>query len=237
MVSLTVLESLFLRHRIENANLHAVPKLTTTPMSNRGSGESRLINEAKEFLGSHLVSFLMAGYDDLDIVYARWFEVLTQRHDLKTRKLIKISTGDSCGLPHGEEPLVLLALLKLLNSNSDLVEGSKVISPTEEVCSVLGWQISDHTSAIINRAIRKYYRASYMVAHDNKYSFGDMSGYSVDISRLIVAYAFNNEFGIEEPLAAIGFIQVEFNESLVAELRDASLLGMDWRYVTSLNSH
>ena len=205
-------------------------------MSNRASGESRLINEAKEFLGPHLVSLLMAGYNELGIVHARCFEVLTKRLGFKTKKLIKISTGDSCGLPHGEEPLVLLALLKLLNSNSDLVEGSKVISPAEEVCSVLGWQISDHTSAIINRAIRKYFGASYLIAHDNKYSFGDMSGHSVNISRLIVAYAFDTEFGIEEPLAAIGFIQVEFNESLVAELRDASLLGMDWRYVTSLKS-
>jgi hypothetical protein len=206
-------------------------------MSNRGSGESRLINEAKELLGIHLVSFLMAGYDEFGVVHARWFEVLTQRHGLKTRKLIKISTGDACGLPHGEEPLVLLALVKLLHSDSDLVEGNKVISPAEEICSVLEWTISDHTSAIINRAIRKYFRASYLVAHDNKYSFHDMSGYNVNVSRLIVAYSFSNKSGIEDPLSAIGFIQVEFNQELVEELRGARLLEMDWRHVTSFERH
>ncbi len=203
-------------------------------MSNRGSAESRLIREAIETLGAHLVSFLLAGYDELGIVHARCFEVLTQWRSLRTRKIIRISTADACGLPQGEEPLVLLALVKLLNSNSDLVEGSKVITPTDEICSVLEWKTSSHTGAIIAGAIRKYFRASYLVAHDNQYSFPDMSGYSVSISRLIVAYAFANQSGIEDPPAGAEYVQVEFSQEIVDELRVASLLGMDWSRVTTL---
>jgi hypothetical protein len=203
-------------------------------MSNRGSGESRLIKEAKERFGAHLVSFLLAGYRELDIVNARCFEVLTEWRSLKTRKLIRIATGDASGLPQGEEPLVLLALLKLLVSGSDLVEGSKVVTPTEEICSVLEWNISSRTGAIINRAIWKYFRVSYLLAHDNQYSFPDMSGFSANISRLIVACAFSNQSGIENPLGDIGYIQVEFYQEIVEELRVARLLGMDWTRVISL---
>jgi hypothetical protein len=203
-------------------------------MSNLGSPESQLIEEAKQTFGAHLVSFLLAGYDEFGIVQVRCFEVLTQWRSLKTRNLLKIATGDACGLPQGKEPLVLLALLKLLNSGSDLVEGSRVIMPTEEICSVLQWNISSHTAAVIDRAIRKYFRLSYLLAHDNKYSFPEMSGYSVNISRLIVACAFSNQSGIEDPSEGIGYTHVEFNQDIVEELRAANLLGMDWSRVTSL---
>lgn len=205
-------------------------------MSNRASGESRLIKEAQETFGTHLVSFLLAGYHEFDVINARCFEVLTERRSLKTRNLIKIGTGDASGLPQGEEPLVLLALLKLLVSGSDLVEGSKVVTPTEEICSVLEWNISNRTGAIINRAIWKYFRAWYLLAHDNKYSFPDMTGFNANISRLIVACAFSNQSGIEDSFEDVGYIQVEFYREIVEELRAASLLGMDWKRVTSLES-
>ena len=203
-------------------------------MSSRNSGENRLITEAKETFGAHLVSFLLAGYNEFDLVSARCFEVLTQCRSLETRTLIKIATGDASGLPQGEEPLVLLALLKLLISGSDLVEGNKIVTPTEEICSVLEWNISSRTSAIIDRAIWKYFRASYLLAHDNQYSFPDMSGFSANISRLIVACAFSNQFGIEDPLREVGYIQVEFYEGIVQELGAATLFGMDWTRVISL---
>jgi len=203
-------------------------------MSNRGSPESRLVEEAQHTFGAHLVSVLLAGYDEFGTVQVRCFEVLTEWHSLKTRNLLKIAIGDACGLPQGKEPLVLLALLKLLNSGSDLVEGSKVVTPTEEICSILGWRVSSDTSALIDRAIRKYFLMSYLLAHDNRYSFPEMSGYSVNICRLIIACAFNNDSGTDDPFEGVGYSHIEFNQDLVQELRASNLLGMDWSRVTSL---
>ena len=120
------------------------------------------------------------------------------------------------------------------NSESVVIWLKEVKSySTEEICSVLEWKLHV-TQRIIDRAIRGIFRVSYLLAQDNKYSFPDMSDYNVNISRLIVAYAFSNQSGTEEPLAGRGYIQVEFHQHIVEELRAASLLGMDWRRVTSL---
>lgn len=172
----------------------------------------------RETFGDEFASVLLAGYDGEagrgELIV--WFSPGAVGEG-STRRSLAV-TGE---LPHGREPLVLAALLKLLLSR---VSFSPVLEfEMPEVLDSLGWPETPSTRGEVDRVIRKYLGLSYEVRREG-------GGEEQGLYTLITGYDRDDEIEVEGRVPTRISLRVHFHRGFVEGLKEfrVAFAGIDF---------
>lgn len=165
----------------------------------------------RETFGDEFASVLLAGYDreagrgELIV----WFSSGAVG-EVSTRRSLMVS-GE---LPHGREPLVLAALLKLLLSR---VPFSPVLEfEMPEILDSLGWPEAPSTRGEVDRVIRKYLGLSYEVRREE-------GGEEQGLYALITGYDRDDEIEVGGRAPTRSSLRVHFHRGFIEGLKEFSV--------------
>jgi len=194
----------------------------------QSTAEQSLIDYMQEAFGL-LATLLLTGYGESKITQSRSFIILTDNFGVKTKHSITLRAGDSSGLPYQQEPIVLLALLKLSLIGDQC---SALPSPADAIRRLLGWEESEETNSAIATAIRKYFNVCYTRIDDISYTFPERSERLTGMYRLLRYCEFGSDSISEEE--RFEGVLVEFSENVIRELFERRLFRINWLAATSL---
>lgn len=197
------------------------------------AAERDLVRYMEEAFGS-LATLLLTGYFESEVQQSRSFTILTNNFGVQTRHWITLRAGDSSGLPFQREPIVLLALLKLMLIGEHGAIGGAILSPAESVRRVLGWQESAETELAISTAIRKYFNVCYVRTDDLTYTFPERTERLVGMYRLLRYCEFGRDTKVGAETDHLEGVAVEFSENIVQQFFERRLFRINWLAVTSL---
>lgn len=139
--------------------------------------------------------------------------------------------GEPRVLPGGREPLVILALLRLLIE--DRPQSSSTMSyKQEQVLKFLGWKDTAEVRSVIDQAVKRYARLAYRWGlgteelADREISFYDAE------ARFVSGYAHYGAGGGEEYQRVAN--HVDFASEFVEELTRRKLFNVDWNRVSEI---
>lgn len=201
--------------------------------------ERELLGFALDLCGEQLGSFLLTGLGEDTASRSRHFTVtFTGPAGTPYEREIKITAnqrggGATSSLPRRREPLVMLALLRLLIEDRKL--SSFVMSyRQEEVLWLLGWDVTDETRLALDEAIERYAGIDYEWALGGEELAAKGLSSCDGQACLVSGYAFENfEEGGKVKRASS---EVRFAEEFVRELMTRSLFGINWDGVTGISS-
>lgn len=128
--------------------------------------ERRLVESAQEEFGDFLTRLLLAGLGE-EAEARRWsfFVTFTGEDGAALRRRLHVEADDltpeiPTRLPRGREPLVLLALLRLLTRGRVTPPASLSYDPGE-VLGLLGWDDVEESRRTVEEAVERYFRISY----------------------------------------------------------------------------
>jgi hypothetical protein len=127
--------------------------------------ERRLLKFALDRCGEMLTRFLLAGFG-AEKVAPRWTFAITfigADGSLQKRRLLIMTHEPADGsswLPRGRDPLVLIALLRLLLHEGRRA-GDTLVFREAEVLKLLGWADTEERRDEINEAVRRYSLLTY----------------------------------------------------------------------------
>lgn len=195
---------------------------------------------ARERFGEHLSSFLLAGCGEKRKLRSRGF-VLKLEDDggMKGRLFLKVTAdgGGSEGsfLPRRNEPLVLLALIRIF-VDSGGEPRRRVSYQRDEVLRLLGWELTDESRDAVDRAVARYYEVSYQPVESMAQLKGEVPVARVQKQRLVIGYEFADEDEDGGPPARRTQNEVDFDPAFAGRLKDGLLFDIDWRRIRSLTS-
>lgn len=115
--------------------------------------ERRALDDARRLLGDNLTDFLLSGLGEAEISHRRAFAARsTSRHSWGVT--YRFEMVNESGLAAGREPLVLAALLGLLQEDQP-PEGGLVFRECKVIES-LGWPDTAESRKLVKQALEKY---------------------------------------------------------------------------------
>jgi len=194
----------------------------------------QLLAFASAEFGDHLSGLLLSGYGGGAAARQRSYAVLTRDGSGQQQEhIVKVATEHHSGLPSGQEPLVLLALLKLLIAGKGLETG-RVIYTHKAVSRVIGWEYSPATGEAVDAAVMRYFHLSYGQEESVSIpSGGPLMRYSQS-RRLITGYDYQDEVEASGGRGARSYNRVTFRREFIEQLRGRSLFDFDWEHVISV---
>lgn len=210
-------------------------------MSELSSAEQNLIGFAREEFGESLARFLLTGLGEVPSAQ-RWHFTITFTDNegaAQERRLEAITYEPTDGqsfLPRGRDPLVLLALLRLLFESSQQSEVSLFYS-RHEVLRLLGREGTEEMQGEINEAVRRYALLMYRW----EMSRGELAGKRLSFytAREQVISGYSNVGKPDDEEQADGQVdeepnEITFNQYFIEGLKRRSLFGVDWNNVQSV---
>jgi|SRR5579885_289063 len=201
--------------------------------------EQKLIEFARDEFGESITRFLLAGLGEEGEV-RRWVFVVTftDEGDRELHRSVYVEADDlmpeiPTSLPCRREPLVLLALLRLLMRGRETSPATLFYSP-REILDLLGWEDSAETRLAIEEAVGRYSFLSYrweMSAEE--LSAEDLTFYR-SRERLISGYGHDVESEPGEARADRVTHRVDFSPVFIEGLIDRSLFDISWDRVLSM---
>jgi hypothetical protein len=195
--------------------------------------EQSLLDFAREQFGEHLSQFLLAGLEAEDEVQIWLFTVtFTDGQGVNQCREIKVEADERPDiitlLPRHREPLVILALLRLLIVEGEMTAASLYYEP-KEVLDLLGWKDSVKSRLIINEAIERYFSISYYWRlSDEELKQRNLSFYNGQ-SRIVSGYS---RYHAEEEGRSKSLLDmVEFAAPFVEGLMSRRMFDLDWNSV------
>jgi hypothetical protein len=195
--------------------------------------EQRLLDFAHEQFGEHLSQFLLAGLGAEDEVQIWLFTVtFTDKQGVDQCREIKVEADERPDiitlLPRHREPLVILALLRLLIVEREMTAATLYYEP-KQVLGLLGWEDSVKSRLIINEAIERYFNMSYnWLLNGEELKEKNLSFYNGQ-GRIISGYGRYYTEGVERSKRLAGM--VEFGAPFVEGLVGRRLFDLDWNSV------
>jgi hypothetical protein len=195
--------------------------------------EQRLLDFAREQFGEHLSQFLLAGLGEEDEARTWLFNVIfTIGQDMDRCREIQVEADERPDigtlLPRRREPLVILALLRLLIVDRKLSSAS-LSYELEEVLGLLGWEDSGKSRLTIDEAIERYADMSYQwKLSSEELEERNLSSYKGQ-SRIVSGYASSDIEGEGWSKRLSGM--VEFGARFVEGLLGRTLFDLDWNNV------
>lgn len=198
--------------------------------------ERGLLTFALDRFGEPLAGFLLCGLGEEEIV-PEWRFAVTftrQQGEAYTRELRVVADyrpDVETSVPRGREPLVLLALLRLLVADGEPASFSLSYAQ-EEVLGLLGWEDTPESRGTIDGAARRYFTLCY------EWEMGEAELKECNLTfyrgscRLVTRYG--HEAVEEEGEVRRTTSEVEFDEQFVRELMTRSPFGINWDEVTAL---
>jgi hypothetical protein len=201
------------------------------------AGEKMLLGFALDIFGESLSQLLLAGLDE-ETETRSWLFTVTfeDERGMARRREIKLEADDRPDvvtlLPRQREPLVILALLRLLIE--DRQRSSSTLSyQQEKVLQLLGWEDTVAARSAIDEAVERYARLSYKwelsgeELVERNLAFYDAEG------RFVSGYGHDNaeEDGEFKRVANA----VDFSSVFVEGLMRGTLFNVDWNRVRGLS--
>lgn len=197
------------------------------PMSSEGN-TARLFAYLAEKLGEHLRTLLLAGHGETAPGGRRSLTVTSAAGE---EWRVDMTSRGGGPLPHGEDPVVLAALLNLLFRRRE--ERTAAFRPSE-LLRLLGWADSLHNREALEDAIRRYHDVSYTLS---KIGAGRGAGEDREPAQEVrpVAECEFERVPVEGGSKVRSYFVVDFDASFIGQLEGKSLFGIDWGSVTSVN--
>ena len=185
--------------------------------------------------GEHLATLLLGDYGSQQRRLSQIFLLTVSGADHEPTFRVEVTTDHRWGLTCGREPLVIVALLRLLFSRSELLIGRASYS-YQEVLQLLGWRDMKRSRDDIRDAIDINFIQSF-----NLSSEGDGTQTPLSYRRrqhLMTGYEFFDDGDEPYQQNAVehhrGDFQIDFNLDFIRGLRERRLLGIDWNLVRSV---
>jgi len=197
--------------------------------------ERRLLEYALGLFGEPLFRFLLSGLGEETEAQVWLFRVsFDDMSGVVRRREIKVEPDDIPGeprvLPCRREPLVMLALLRLLiEAHGSL---STLSYSQEQVLTLLGWEDDETTRLDIDQAVRRYARLSYSWGLSREeLTERKLSFYEAE-SRFISGYGYYNaeEDGENRRVAN----NAEFSSVFVEGLIHRTGFNIDWNRINEI---
>jgi hypothetical protein len=195
-------------------------------MNFRTEQERRLVSFMQEAYGELLSLFLLSGLGEEGFDGLSYFTVceLGAGGEINRRRVAVTSDGDTF-LPHGRDPLILAALLKLLPGH----ETHRVKCRPSDLTALLGWEGIAGAGQAAAGAIERYYAASLAVlVPSEELYFGESPAFAHS-QRILIEYETVDSEG-----DGMTHVNAAFNPTFVDRLRSKSLLGIDWGRVVAI---
>lgn len=196
--------------------------------------EHPLIAFARATYGEHLCELLLAGYKELAPARSRSFVI---RLEPAGERYLKVIADEQLGaepaLPYGDDPLVLLSLLKLLPEGGD-PERPRVTFEYEDVLRLLGREASDESRALVDDAVARYFNLTYQPVKTLEELTGRAPVVFIHMIRMISRYDFVEAPGGNGSGPRRVENGVNFNKDFFENLRRRSLFGIGWDSVRSI---
>lgn len=196
-------------------------------MNFRTEQERQLVSFMQETYGELLSLFLLSGLGEDGFDGLSYFTVceLGPGEMIDRRRLAVTSDGDTF-LPHGRDPLVLAALLKLLQGSGST---HVVRCRPSDLTGLLGWEDIASGGQAVTRAMERYYAVSLAVLADSgELYFGESPVLALRQRILVEHGTAGGESGEEF------YVSAAFNPDFVDRLRRKALLGIDWSRVVAV---
>jgi hypothetical protein len=194
----------------------------------------QLLAFAEAEFGDHLSGLLLAGYGDSASARQRSYAVLTKDGSGQRQEhIVKVATDHHSGLPSGREPLVLLALLKMLFAGKGLQTG-RVVYAHKAVSEMIGWEHSRETGEAVDTAVTRYFHLFY--GKEESMSIepgGPLVRYSQS-GRLITGYDYQDEVESSGVRGVRTYNRITFDREFIEQFRGRSLFDFDWGHVISM---
>jgi hypothetical protein len=199
-------------------------------MNLRTEQERRLVAYTQERYGEMLSLFLLSGLDEEGRAGARYFAVSEMDWDenIIRHRLVLSPDSEESLLPHGRDPLVLAAILKLLRERG---KANRVRFRLAELTAALGWGDTAESAEAVSGAIGRYYSATLAALPRGEHYAGESPPIGRG-SRILI----ERETQVtEREGAGKSYFGVAFNLEFSLWLRHRILLGIDWKRVAAIS--
>jgi hypothetical protein len=199
-------------------------------MNLRTEQERRLAAYTQEKYGEMLSLFLLAGLGEEGRAGARHFTVYEMDWDenIIRRHLVLSADSEESLLPHGRDPLVFAALLKLLRERG---KANRVRFKLADLTAELGWGDTAESAEAVSGAIGHYYGATLAALPRGEHHTGESPPPGRG-SRILI----ERETQVTEGEGAgRGYFGVAFHLEFSLLLRHRILLGIDWKRVAAIS--
>lgn len=193
-------------------------------LNNKGGA---IVRYAENTFGARLTSFLLCGLGGTEDVPARTFHIEWEGRNGKVQSRIRAVTAHPEGLPRGDHPLVMLALLRLA-LESGLAPGGCLEYGHGDVYDLLGWEASEEAQTVVDEAVERYFQVVYKVESIDaktrvRMACGMLTGYTSQ----------DDSFEGPNPFKRF-YREVSFDRELLEELITGMLFGIEWRRVSTM---
>lgn len=200
--------------------------------------EHQLLEFALDQFGEPLSRLLFSGLGE-DRVVSGWLFTVTftggqegVHYSRKIRVVADYRPDMATSVPRGKEPLVLLALLRLLLVDREFF-WPELSYDQEEVLKLLGWEDVWESQITIDKAVKRYTTLYYEWALEERELEEANLSFFHSASRFILGYRYETieeDDGVERRTAN----HVQFDVDFLKELIGRSLFGINWDNVSSL---
>ena len=200
--------------------------------------EQRLLAFARETFGERLTEFLTAGLGE-DVTSQRWrFRISYAGGEGATlkRRLEVITyepTDGSSYLPRRRDPLVLIALLRLL-LEGDHISSNLLRYKQEDVLSLLGRKDSPKAREEIDGAVRRYFLLIYQwKMNRSELKNRNLAFYNSQENMISECEFLDSEAEGSDRVERV-LNRIVFNQHFIERLLSRSLFGVEWDQVRSV---
>jgi hypothetical protein len=200
-------------------------------MNLRTEQERRLVVYIREKYGEMLSLFLLAGLGEEGRAGARHFAVCELDWDgnIIRRHLVLSADSEESLLPHGRDPLVFAAILRLLRERG---KANSVRFRLADLTAELGWSDTADSAEAVAGAIGRYYSATLAALPPRGEHYTGESPPSGRGSRILI----ERETQVTEGEGAGRiYFEVGFHLEFSLWLRHRLLLGLDWKRVAAIS--
>ena len=192
--------------------------------------ERHLVAFLQDTYGEMLSLFLLTGLDEQGWSGLRYFTVCEVDQDEKViRHRLAMISDDDTSLPHGRDPLVLAALLKLLLERSKTY---RMKCSLVDLMAILGWEDLASARQAVAGAMERYYTASLALlapSEDEPY-FGESPTFALK-RRILID---QETRGAESERGTKAYFNIAFNPDCTTWLMQRILLDIDWKRVVAI---
>jgi hypothetical protein len=199
--------------------------------------ERALLESALDLYGPHLSSFLLTGLGEDTMSRRRRFTVtFADATGTSYKRDVRVVAYERGGiidprLPRLKEPLIMLALLRLLTEDRKLSD-FQMAYEQEEVLGLLGWEVTQESRLALDEAVRRYNSLHYEWSLGKEELAAKGLAFYEGEASFISGYAYEEVEADGESKRASS--EVSFAEEFVRELLERKLFGINWDDVGTL---
>lgn len=204
--------------------------------------ERSLISFARAEFGEHLTQFLLAGLGEEETTHS-WLFTIDFTHDgTSLHRELQVSDNDHpeapTRLPERRDPLVILALLRLLilqdQPSSSNLSSANLSYKIEEVLKLLGWKDTARSRRMIDEAVERYSKLMYRWAMGaDELAIRGLAFYN-SMERFVSGFSRVDQESKDGKQLIRVSNRIEFSKEFVEGMRKRSLFQIDWNRIISI---